>query len=113
MEDNEKLYGDDPNERIERIREKLLAREQSDVRKILSTPEGRRFIWRVMAFAGVYAPSYSGQAHWETNFNEGKRSVGNLLLKDIPPEIELAMKREAANDKLLREQELKENSDGQ
>lgn len=103
---------EEQNKRIEGLREKLAAREQSDLAKVLSSPEGRRLVWRVMAFAGVYQPSYSAEAHWQTNFNEGKRSVGNLLLKDIPPEVELSMKREAANDKLLRERELEEKTNG-
>ena len=100
------------NRKIEDLREKRRAREASDLAKILNMREGRRFIWRILSMAGVFALSYVSEQPHETIFNEGKRSVGNLLLKDIPPETELTMKREAANDKLLAENELKEIQHG-
>lgn len=102
--------GEEQNKKFESLREKLLDRDKSDLAQVYSRPEGRRFIWRILSMAGVFTLSYSGEAHWNTNFNEGKRSVGTLLLKDIPPEVELTMKREAANDKLLREMEQREKS---
>lgn len=105
--------GAEQNKKIDELRQKKTLRDQSDLGKVLAMPEGRRLVWRILSFAQIYAPSYAAEAHWETNYNEGKRSVGNLLLKDIQPEIELSMKREAANDKLLRETEQKEITDGQ
>lgn len=97
---------------IEELYTKKRKREQSDLAKIMGQPEGRRLVWRILSEAGVYALSFAGMDHAQTAFNEGKRSVGNLLLKDISPEVELTMKREAANDKLLHEMELKEKSNG-
>lgn len=99
------------NRRIQNHAAKLAAREQSDLRKVLSSAEGRRLVYRLLAYCQVYALTYAGGEHWQTNFNEGKRSVGIELLKQIPPDIELAMKREAANDQLLRTMELKEIND--
>jgi hypothetical protein len=107
------VYEDDEQtKRIDQAYEKKRLRDQSDLAKVLTMREGRRLVWRILSMAGVFALSYSGEAQWETNFNEGKRSIGNLLLKDIQPEVELAMKREAANDKLLQDTEQKEKSDG-
>lgn len=107
-QEKEPLTNEERNQKIEELREKRKAREQSDLLKVLSQKEGRRLVWRILSMAGVFALSYTPQDPDHTIFCEGKRSVGNLLLKDIPPEIELAMKREAANDKLLNEVELKE-----
>src|ERR1700748_1992632 len=103
---------DEQQKNIESLDEKRKQRDRSDLSKILAMREGRRLVWRLLSFAQVYAASYAGEAVWETNFNEGKRSVGNFLLKDIPPETELTMKREAANDQLLRDTELKEVANG-
>lgn len=62
------------------IRERRLV--ISDLRKLLSTPEGRRFTWAELSRAKVFAPSFSlNQA--QTNYNEGQRSVGIALLEDI------------------------------
>lgn len=106
---------EEQNRKIEALRDKRRLREQSDLRKVLDMREGRRLIWKILSLSGVFAQSFvtpsldlGGESHCLTNFNEGKRSVGNLIYKDIPPEVELAMKREAANDKLLQDMELKE-----
>lgn len=104
---------EDQQKKIESVRQKKILRDQSDLAKVLSLREGRRLVWKILSMAGVYALSFSGMDHAQTNFKEGMRSVGNLLLKDIPPEIELAMKRESANDKLLQDVELKEIANGQ
>jgi|SRR5665213_3406672 len=106
------MNDEEVNQKIEELREKRKARDQSDLAKVLSLREGRRLVWKILSMSGVFALSYAGEAQWETNFNEGKRSVGNLLLKDISPETELAMKREAANDKLLNDVELRSIANG-
>lgn len=107
------MSDEETNARIEELRGKRRAREQSDLAKILSQKEGRRLLWRILSMSGVFALSFSGMDHALTDFNEGKRSVGNLLLRDIPPEIELIMKKEASSDKLLQTQELEEIQNGQ
>lgn len=54
----------------------------SDLRKILSTPEGRRFVWSELCRTKVFAPSFSLNSA-QTSFNEGERSIGIALLADV------------------------------
>lgn len=56
--------------------------ELDDFRFILSTPSGRRVIWRYLSLVGVFQSSFTG--HSETTiFNEGRRDVGLRLLADV------------------------------
>lgn len=61
-----------------------LAREQeiNDFRTLMGTKEGRRFVWRLLSKAGVYRPSFSGDA-LVMAFNEGNRNLGLLLMSEI------------------------------
>jgi hypothetical protein len=90
--------------------ERLAQRQESDLRKVLNLPEGRRVLWRLLSEAGVFRSSFTGDN--QTFFNEGKRSLGLLFMAEIlaaQSESLTVMQREAANDKLLRENERKEN----
>ena len=57
------------------------SRELSDLKAVLSTPQGQRTIWRYLAMCGVYRLSYTGNA--DTNFNEGQRSIGLNMISDL------------------------------
>lgn len=107
------MDGEEQNRKIEELREKRKGRDQSDLSKVLSMREGRRVMWRLFCLAGIADELFDPMNNSQTQFNLGKRSVGLAFWKQTPPEIELAMKREAANDKLLQEQELKEITNGQ
>lgn len=69
------------NEKIEELEQTERRRENSDLRKVLSTPEGRRFIWKMLGRAGVFRSSFTGNSH--TFFNEGKREIGLGLFEDV------------------------------
>jgi hypothetical protein len=56
-------------------------RELSDLKAVMQTPEGRRFVWRLITLGGVYRLSYQGNSD-DTAFNEGRRSVGLVLMAD-------------------------------
>jgi len=56
-------------------------RELSDIRKIVSMPEGRRFIWRVLSEAGIFRSSFTGSS--STFFLEGSRNQGLWVLRDL------------------------------
>jgi hypothetical protein len=60
-------------------------REQEDIRAVWSTPEGRRYAWRVMKAAGVAQISFDpGRPDpYVTVFHEGERNIGNLMLVDV------------------------------
>lgn len=89
--------------------EKLAAataeRARDDLRAILATAEGRRFAWSILASAGVYGRSFTGEP-LTTAHNEGRREVGLQLLERIEaqaPGSYLAMLREGLDDQTLIE----------
>lgn len=70
--------------------------EIADTRFILSTQQGRRFIWKYLTHAGIFTTSFTGNS--TTFFNEGKRDVGLKLLADVmeaSPESYVSMMRES------------------
>lgn len=74
--------------------------EGEDIKSVLSTPAGRRFIWRYLGICGIFQSSYTGESA-ETFFNEGKRNVGLALLNDVTgvsPEAYLQMMQEAQEE---------------
>lgn len=62
--------------------DRLLKRNQSDLRKVLSLPEGRRFIWRQLSESGVFRASFNFNTKLE-DFHEGQRDRGLALLAEI------------------------------
>jgi hypothetical protein len=56
-------------------------RELNDIRKVLSSSEGRRFCWRVLSESGLYKTSFTGNS--QTFFLEGRRSLGLFLLNEL------------------------------
>lgn len=74
-------------------------RELDDVRYVLNSKQGRRFLWRYLAECGVYRSSFNGQ--FQTFFNEGQRNVGLKLLADIQeasPEAYVTMMKESKGE---------------
>ncbi len=70
--------------------------ELEDARAILSTVEGRRFVWRYLGLCRVFESSWSPSA--AIHFNEGQRDIGLKLLSDITEsndEMFIQMMREA------------------
>lgn len=60
----------------------IAQKADEDLRAVLSTESGRRFLWRVVeGFSGAVAASYDGQA-LGTVYNEGRRSVGLRLVQE-------------------------------
>lgn len=56
-------------------------REIEALRNILSTYDGRAFLWRLLEECGIYTSSFTGNS--TTFFNEGKRHVGLWTLNEI------------------------------
>ena len=74
-------------------------REDNDLLFILSDPRGRRFIWRLLGFCGVFNSSFTGNS--TTFFNEGTRSVGLWATAEVvrlKPEAYVEMMVESNNE---------------
>jgi len=55
--------------------------ENDDLRAVLSTPEGKRVMWRILDFCGLYRnPLTNDQG--VTGFNCGKQSVAQWLVDE-------------------------------
>lgn len=64
-------------------KERARREREADLRGVMSTPAGRRFVWRLIdADAGVLRHSHAGEA-LATAFNEGRRALGISLLQEV------------------------------
>ena len=62
----------------------LQDRSRADVQFLLSTAQGRRFIWRYLEECGVYRSSVKGVFNpSEVFFYEGRREIGLKILADV------------------------------
>lgn len=57
-------------------------RRIEDTKTVLSTREGRRYLWELMSACRVFATCYSSDAP-EMAFKEGMRNVGLMVLSDL------------------------------
>lgn len=87
--------------------EERLAREkeQNELRWIMSTKQGRRFIHRLLSRAGVFQSSFNTNAAMMA-FNEGNRNAGLQLLNDI-----MEACPERYTEMLAEQKEAKERND--
>ncbi len=90
----------------------------SDLKFVMDDPRGRRVLYKfIFQLAAVESLSYNATGNNETNFREGRRDVGLLMMKELQdrlPEQYLAMLGEAiraAADLQLKLKILKEKSD--
>ncbi len=63
--------------------EREYRRELDDLRFILSTKQGRRFVWNILQLSGVTRQSFAGESTHETAFREGNRVHGLKLFAAI------------------------------
>jgi hypothetical protein len=68
-------------EAAELDRKLAIEREISDLRSVMGTPQGRRFMWRLLEKAGIYKSSMTGNS--QTFFLEGQRNVGLYFMAGI------------------------------
>lgn len=69
--------------------------EADDLKTVMSTVQGRRFVMALLDRTGLFRTSFTGNA--STYFNEGRRDVGLRLLADINeqcPELYLTAQQE-------------------
>ncbi|MHB1098108.1 MAG: Bbp19 family protein [Burkholderiales bacterium] len=82
----------------ERLAEK---RAHDDLAMVLSTVQGRRYVWGLLAECGVFRLSYVPGALPQTEFNEGRRSIGlktMAAIHDLDPALYVTMAQEASNE---------------
>lgn len=53
-----------------------------DLRWLMSSPRGRRFMWWLLSQTGLYRPSFNNSGS-VTAFNEGQRNVGLAVLGHV------------------------------
>ena len=76
--------------------------EDSDIKWLMSSKRGRRFIWRLLEQAGVFRSSFNTNA-MEMSFSEGNRNYGLKLLNQVHtlcPELYPTMIKEQKNVRL-------------
>lgn len=75
-------YDYEANQEAEAEEQRLKAlQEADDLRSVLATEQGRRFMWRLLTQTGVFKSTFTGDN--ETFFLEGQRNIGLFLLQDI------------------------------
>lgn len=82
----------------ERLKQRLnREQEAEDIKQVMSSEQGRRFIWLQLTHSGVFTSSFNHDPYI-TAFNEGNRNSGLTLFNDIItlcPEQYLLMAEEA------------------
>jgi hypothetical protein len=74
---------DNKEERKIKRLDKRRERELSDIRRVIQTPEGRRFYWRMMEKGGVFRDAFCGEDIYTTNYNLGRQSLSRDFLNDL------------------------------
>lgn len=93
----------DPEQVSKRKRDKGRKKksEESVVKTLLSTKDGRAWMLSLLEFCHIFTPSYTGEM-FSTSFNEGQRNVGLRLLIDVtrvaPDEYTLMLREKAKDD---------------
>lgn len=75
------------------------ARELEDVRFLLSTLQGRRFLWKYLGVCKIFETSWEPSA--KIHYNEGLRAAGLMMLADITesdPDAFIQMMKEHRKD---------------
>jgi hypothetical protein len=68
----------------EQKEKRLRDRELNDLRIVLSNPEGRRFMWRLMEKCKFFVDGYiHGDAGYGTTYNAGRKNIGLWTLEEI------------------------------
>ena len=75
-----------------------LERERTDLAHVLETPQGRRFLWKLLSDCGVFKLSFQYGDAQSTAFHEGSRRIGLALMvaiQELDPTLYHRMAKEA------------------
>lgn len=92
----QRQQADEAAETARRLARETLAQ---DIEWLMASPRGRRLVWDLLAFTGIYRQVFTGNS--ETFFNDGKRVVGLRYLDLVnrhAPDNYTAMLKEHVND---------------
>ncbi|HEB12601.1 MAG TPA: hypothetical protein ENI11_02880 [Actinobacteria bacterium] len=96
--------GNEAQVKEQKISKKLVRdQELADLKHLLSTPNGRRFIWRMMIWCGVFDINFYPDQDNLTNFKLGMRNIGLMLIDECDsadPSAYILMQQEAVARKL-------------
>lgn len=96
------LRGQQADKREADARKKVVrGQEIADVKWLMSSPRGRRVMWRLLELSGPFRLSFDTNA-MKMAFNEGNRNVGNQLLNEVMtlcPELYPVMVKEQEYDR--------------
>lgn len=82
MPDEDIFNLEERNKKLSAEQRRIRLKTIDDVRKILKTPEGRRFIWRLWGMCGIFRNPFTANAN-QTGFNAGRMSIGQEILADV------------------------------
>jgi hypothetical protein len=94
------LRGQEAEKREADVRKKVVREtEIADVKWLMSSPRGRRVMWRLLDLSGPFRLSFDTNA-MKMAFNEGNRRLGNELFNEVMtycPELYPVMAKEYRN----------------
>ena len=77
------MTDDAEKKKVQKEKKKKLAKEQDELRQVMSNETGRRVLHRLLVRAGIYRTSFVQGQPDQTSYNEGNRYQGLMLLADI------------------------------
>jgi hypothetical protein len=84
MRDEQVLNAQEKLEEIKKnTTENLRERRINDIKAVCNLPQGRRLIWEILDYCGVYGMSFVAGSADITAFNEGRRAIGLRLLNRV------------------------------
>lgn len=78
---NRKLRATNLDKETAEDRRRRREQELNDIRTVLSTREGRRFVWRLLSIGSLFQTTFTGNSN--TFFLEGHRNLALLILHDV------------------------------
>jgi hypothetical protein len=84
MSEEQALYAQEKIAHIKKqVGETVAQQKIDDIKAVCGLPQGRRLIWELLDFCGVYGMSFVAGNGDVTAFNEGRRAVGLKLLNRV------------------------------
>jgi len=92
---------------LEKIELRKILQENEDIDAVMSTPQGRRFVWRLLKYCGIYQDISVSETN-EVMKKLGKRQAGLFVLgicSERPSDSVFKMMKEAEASTLQEEKE--------